>query len=99
MRRIATLLVAAVLCAGCYHVEVITGAPASAQTIDIPWQHTFVYGIVSPPVVNTNPPCTQGVARVETEKSFLNSLVSLIVPFGLYSPIHVAVTCASGPVR
>ena len=97
MRRIATLLVAAVLSTGCYHVTVITGAPPSAQTIDLPWQNSFVLGLVPPSEVKTNPPCTQGVARVETERSFLNGLVSAIV-WNLYTPLHVNVTCASGPV-
>jgi hypothetical protein len=97
MRRIATLLVAAVLCTGCYHVTVITGAPPSAQTIDLPWQMSFAGGLVPPPAVDTKTPCTQGVARVETERSFLNGLAAAITS-QIVTPIHVAVTCASGPV-
>jgi hypothetical protein len=40
--------------------------------------------------------CTQGVAKVETERSFLNGLVGAI--YDIYTPIHTTVTCASGPV-
>jgi len=97
MRRIALLFAAAVLGTGCYHVTVITGAPPSAQTIDKPWQMSFVAGLVPPPELAANPPCTQGVARVETERSFLNGLANAISS-GIISPIHVAITCASGPV-
>jgi hypothetical protein len=95
MRRITTLLVAAVLCGGCYHVTVITGQPASAQIVDKPWQNSFVFGLVPPPEVNANPPCTQGVAKVETEQSFLNGLVRVLT-YNIYTPMHVIVTCASG---
>ncbi|HEY9229231.1 MAG TPA: hypothetical protein VIP11_21445 [Gemmatimonadaceae bacterium] len=98
MRRIAMLLVVAVLCAGCYHVTVITGAPPAAQFVHIPWQHSFIGGLVSPPELRTDPPCVQGVSRVETKRSFMNGLVSWIVPLNIYTPIDVHVTCASGPV-
>ena len=39
--------------------------------------------------------CSSGVARVETQLSFLNKL-SGVLTLGLYSPMHVTVTCASG---
>lgn len=102
MRRIPLLLIAALLCGGCYHVTVVTGAPTSPQLIDKPWQMSFVAGLVPPAELSTNPPCTQGVARVETERSFLNGLVGALtgfgLPVGLVTPMHVTVTCASGPV-
>lgn len=97
MRRIAALLIAGMLCTGCYHVTVITGAPTSNQTIDKQWQMSFVGGIVPPAEITTNPPCTQGVARVETQRSFMNGVVSTLSS-SIVTPIHVHVTCASGPV-
>ena len=69
-RNMILLLAAAVLSAGCYHVTVVTGAPAAATTIDQPWQHSFVYGLVPPAEINSSQTCTQGVAKVETERSF-----------------------------
>lgn len=102
MRRIPMLLLVAALCGGCYRVTVITGAPSSSQVIDKPWQMSFVAGLVPPAELTTNPPCTQGVARVETERSFLNGLVAALTglgtPVAIVTPIHVSVTCASGPV-
>jgi len=86
-----------VLCSGCYHVTVITGAPTSPTVIDKPWQNSFVIGLVPPPELNTKDTCTQGVARVETERSFLNGLVGAITQ-SIYTPMRVVVTCASGPV-
>jgi len=98
MRRSTIFAVAlAVLCAGCYHVTVLTGAPAGTQTIDKQWQHSFIIGLVPPAELSARPPCTQGVAKVETERSFLNGLVGAIT-YNIYTPIHVTVTCATGPV-
>jgi hypothetical protein len=99
MTRRSQLLLAAlaVVSTGCYHVTVVSGAPAGAQTIDKPWQHSFVYGLVPPAEVPTRDPCAQGVAKVETERSFVNGLVSLLT-WSIYTPVHVTVTCASGPV-
>ncbi|MGH7616086.1 MAG: Bor family protein [Gemmatimonadaceae bacterium] len=93
MRRISMLLAAAALCGGCYHVTVLTGLPAGSQTLEKEWQHSFIVGIVPPAEVNPNPPCAGGVAKVETERSFLNGLVGAIT-YNIYTPIHVTVTCA-----
>ena len=83
---------------GCYHVTVITGAPPASTSIDKPWQNSFVYGLVPPQEVGARPPCAQGVAKVDTERSFLNGLVGAVT-WSIYTPMHVTVTCASGPVR
>lgn len=96
MRRY--LLMAALLgVGGCYHVTVITGAPAAPTTIDKQWQNSFVFGLVPPPEIDSKSTCAQGVAKVETEQSFLNGLVRAIT-YQIYTPMHTTVTCASGPV-
>jgi hypothetical protein len=98
MRRYLSAAAAlVVLCGGCYHVTVITGAPASPTVIDKPWQNSFVIGLVPPPELDVKAQCTQGVAKVETERSFLNGLVGAITS-AIFTPIHATVTCASGPV-
>jgi hypothetical protein len=91
----AALLMA--LSAGCYHVTVVTGAPAAPQTIDKQWQNSFVLGLVPPPELNSKDTCKSGVAKVETERSFLNGLVGAITE-SIYTPMHTTITCASGPV-
>ena len=90
-------LVMGSLSSACYRVTVVTGAPAARQTIDKEWQNSFVYGIVPPPELSATSTCTRGVASVETERSFLNGLVSALT-WSLYTPIHTKVTCAAGPV-
>jgi hypothetical protein len=98
MRRYLSAAAAlVVLCGGCYHVTVITGAPAGPTVIDKPWQNSFVIGLVPPAELDVKSQCTQGVAKVETERSVLNGLVGALTE-NIYTPIHVTVTCASGPV-
>ncbi len=99
MRRTLLALCAAVfVTSGCYHVTVVTGAPEANNTIDLRWQKSFVYGLVPPPEVDTQGDCPNGVAKVETQQSFLNGLVRSIT-YGIFTPMQVNVTCASGPVR
>jgi hypothetical protein len=100
-RRIIAAILALTL-SGCYHVTVTTGAPAAPQVIDRPWQLSWVYGLVPPPAINVSQDCPQGVARVETERSLLNSLVTIaqsIILIPVLTPMHATVTCASGPVQ
>ena len=98
MRNKAILTaIGATLCAGCYHVSVVTGAPPSPTKIDMPWQSSLVFGLVPPSELNTKTQCPQSVAKVEAEHSFLNMLVAGITQ-SIYTPIHVSVTCAAGPV-
>jgi len=92
--RTLVLAVASIALAGCYHVTVTTGATPAATTIDKPFQHSFVYGLVPPSEMNTKAECPNGVAKVETESSFINGLVSMLT-WSLYTPIHVKVTCGN----
>jgi hypothetical protein len=100
MRKSLLLAVAAVaLSSACYRVTVLSGAPeAPTPAVMVPWANGFIYGLVPPPTVNTNAQCTQGVAKVVTEQSLVNSLAALVT-FSLYTPMQIAVTCATGPVR
>lgn len=83
------------LTVGCYHAVIETGRPPSPQTIRIEWAHSFIAGLVPPNVVNAAKKCPSGVARVETEHSFLN-MVANVVTGGIYSPMTIIVTCAAG---
>lgn len=93
MRRLA-LLLTAIFLAGCYHITVVTAAPPASTTVNKEWQNGFVYGLVPPPDLNVKDQCPQGVAKVETERSFLNGLVSMLT-WSLYTPMHTEVTCAT----
>lgn len=94
MRRRILTAAAALCLTGCYHAVIETGAPPSDKTVSQPWTPSFVYGLVPPPVVNSASQCPNGVARVETQHSFLNVLAAMVT-FSLYTPIHVSYTCAS----
>jgi len=78
---------------GCYHAMVTTGLTPSTVTIDEKFATGWIYGLVPPKTVETAAKCTDGVAMVETELSFVNQLVGAIT-FGIYTPMHIKVTCA-----
>lgn len=95
-RHLATLAMVAVVLptAACYHQVVDTGKAPSPTVIDKPWQMSFIYGLVPPPELNVAQQCPGGVAKVETQHSFLNGLVAGIT-FGILTPVQVTVTCAA----
>ena len=80
----------------CYHATVQTGLAPGAQTIEEKWASGWIFGLVPPPTVETMQGCPAGVARVETQQSFTNQLVSFIT-LGIYTPMEIIVTCAAGP--
>ncbi len=92
--RITGALALLLLLPGCYHAVINTGRPASGQTIEKQWAHSFLYGLVPPNVVETASECPSGVAKVETQHSFLN-MVAYILTGGIYSPMMITVSCAS----
>jgi len=91
----AALVTGVVVVSGCYHAIIETGRPASGQAMSRPWANSFLWGLVPPPVWEAGTSCPNGVARVETQHSFLNSLVGALT-FGIYTPMTLMVTCASG---
>ena len=93
MRRLAPLL-AALLLAGCYHVTVLTSAAPPGTHVNKEWQNSFVSGLVPPQELNVKDQCPQGVTKVETERSFLNWLVSALT-WSIYTPMHTEVTCSA----
>jgi Bor protein len=92
--RRAAAVVAAFALTGCYHAVIQTGRPESSDVISIKWANSFIIGLVPPPVVETAQRCPNGVAKVETQHSFLNGLVAAIT-FSIYTPIQIDVTCAA----
>jgi len=95
MSRIArsALCVLAFSSVACFHAIITTGRPESSKVIDKPWASSFLWGLVPPDVVAAGEECKGGVAKVETQHSFLNGLVYWLT-IGIYSPITITVTCA-----
>jgi hypothetical protein len=95
MKHLPLLALTVTLLAGCYHARIETGLTPSAQVIEETFASSWIYGLVPPNTVNTAEQCPDGVAVVETELSFVNQLVGFIT-FGIYTPMHIKVTCAAG---
>jgi hypothetical protein len=81
-------------CLGCYHATVETGATPSTVVIDKSFASSWIYGLVPPDVVSTASKCTDGVAKVETQHTFVNQLVGFLT-LGIYTPMQIKVTCAT----
>src|SRR5689334_9480076 len=92
--RRAAAVVAAFALTGCYHAVIQTGRPESSDVISLKWANSFIFGLVPPPVVETAQRCTNGVAKIETQHSFLNALVAAIT-WQIYTPMQIDVTCAA----
>ncbi len=98
MRTLRPLALVAMLLtlSACYHATIQTGLAPSGQTIEEKWASGWIYGLVPPATVQTMQGCPAGVARVDTQQSFVNGLVGIIT-FGIYTPMEIIVTCADGP--
>ena len=94
MIRFTLLTLGALMASGCYHATIETGKPPAPETIDKQWASSFVFGLVPPSTVESAQKCPNGVAKVETQQTFLNGLVYLLT-FGIYSPMAIKVTCAA----
>jgi hypothetical protein len=81
--------------AACFHATIETGATPSTTMISKQWAPGFVWGLVPPSTVETAAKCPNGVAKVETQLTFLNQLVEFVT-IGIYTPMSIEVTCAAG---
>jgi hypothetical protein len=87
-------IVAVVLCAGCYHATVETGAAPSNLVIHKSFASGWIFGLVPPSTIETQSRCPHGPAKVETQLSFVNQLVSFLT-LSIYTPMEIKVTCAA----
>jgi hypothetical protein len=79
---------------GCFHATIETGATPSTETISKQWASGWIFGLVPPSTVETAAKCPHGVAKVETQLSFVNQLVAFLT-IEIYTPMTIEVTCAS----
>lgn len=92
--RVLIIAVFALVLGGCYHATIDTGLQPSGQQVEKKWAHGFVYGLVPPETIETMSKCPNGVAKVQTQLSFLNQLASALT-WGLYTPMTIRVDCAA----
>ena len=88
------MLVAGLALIGCYHATVETGLPAGTETVEKGFAAGWIYGLVPPSTVSTAGRCRTGVAKVETQLSFVNMLVGDLT-LGIFTPMSIKVTCAA----
>ncbi len=93
-RNVVGLLVVFLSTVSCYHATIETAAAPSAVVIEEPFASSWIYGLVPPKTVETAAKCPGGVAKVETQQSFVNGLVAILT-IGIYTPMSIRVTCAA----
>ena len=79
----------------CYHATIETGLTPSTVVLEQSFASSWIYGLVPPKAVSTTSRCPGGVAKVETQHTFLNQLVGVLT-LGIYTPMYIRVTCAQG---
>ena len=91
--RVAVSALLLLVVSACFHATITTGRPESSTVIEKPWASSFIFGLVPPDVLDVSSECKSGVAKVETQHSFLNGLVAFLT-FQIYTPMTLTVTCA-----
>ena len=91
--RTVVSLAALPMLAACFHATIETGLTPSTQVLERKWASSWIYGLVPPKTVETASRCPDGVAKVETKRSFLNQVVEILT-LGIYTPVDIRVTCA-----
>lgn len=86
------------LAAGCYHATIETGAVPSTVVVEENFASGWIAGLIPPSTVDVASKCSNGVAKVETQHSFVNMLVQFIT-FNIYTPMTIKVTCAQAGRR
>ncbi len=79
---------------GCYHATIETGLTPSSEVIEESSASGWLFGLVPPSTISTQAKCQHGVAKVETQQSFVNMLVRAIT-LNIYTPMTIKVTCAA----
>lgn len=94
-RTLASLALASLVLvsAGCYHSIIETGLEPGPTAYHEKWETAWLVGLI-PARVDATGICGGPWARVETQQSFLNGLVSLLT-LGIYAPHEVEVVCAA----
>ena len=80
--------------AACFHQSVQSGLQPSSTVVEHQSVATWLWGIVAAEPIDVRQQCPTGVAKVETEQSFMNGLVG-VVTLGIYTPQRLRGTCAA----
>lgn len=99
LTTLCSVLLVAVLAAGCLHhtFTVGSGAPDGRQVYKV-WHHHWLFGTIRPKHqknVEVAEFCPSGNATIYEKTSFLNGLVDVLVGI-IYSPTTVTILCEDG---
>jgi hypothetical protein len=95
---LATLLVGfCVSFSGCLKAEITTGKQPSNETVELPWAHGLIFGIVPPlnSPLQVGDQCENGISKVYFRQTFIQGIVQGFAQ-SIYTPQHFTVTCAAG---
>jgi hypothetical protein len=92
---LAAALAALCMSTACYHAVVETGRPAGSTVVQKPWVATWIFGLVPAKPIDVSAECPGGIAKVETQQTFVNGLVGLVT-IGIFTPQSATITCAAG---
>ena len=93
-RSIIVMFFLAIAVTGCFHATIETGLKSSGEVITEPFAAAWIYGLVPPSTISAQLKCTHGVAKVETQISFVNGLIGAIT-LQIFTPMEIKVTCAA----
>ena len=92
---LCTLLAALAALSGCYKTNFIHGDRPITAPLSVS-QSFYLFGLIGPDMpTRADRLCPAGVARIQTQASFVDSLISFVT-LGIYSPRTVQVFCAAG---
>jgi hypothetical protein len=97
MRRTGVLVLAFAVfgVTGCFHQVVETGLTPAPGGATINRTAGVAFWGLKAAEVDARQECTNGVAVVETQQTFMNGLISALT-LGIYNPQTVTITCAAG---
>ncbi len=94
LSRAAALMLVVTVGTGCYHAIVDTGRAPSPVVVEQTFAKSWIGGLIAPKPMETHSQCPKGVAKVETQHSFVNMLVGAVT-FGIFTPMTIKATCAA----
>jgi hypothetical protein len=81
---------------GCFNLKYYsTTRPGPGEVHEV-WVNAFVGGIATVGQINLDEVCPAGVYKMKSNLSFVD-LVLMVVTIGVYTPMNVRITCATGP--
>jgi Bor protein len=96
-RRWLPLALCVALSTGCYRQVVHTSLAPSNRAVEHWFVSIWAWGLIPAKPIDVRRECTGGVATIMAEQSRANVFIAILT-VGIYTPMHVRVTCAAEPI-